>query len=336
MGHFVSKRGELFGASWGLILYSISRASFDRRLTSMGKTTPEIREASPGRLQQTTVELLPSLKLWSSLALRSLQDAMAPESQLIASSIGYFTLFSLFPLALLVIAIASNWLDPMMAETRIVAEMEFVVPGLNSMLGENLQNLARARGPVTGIAALMLIWSASSVFNVVTRAMDRIWGADINHRRSVWRHRTLAVIMVLIITTLLLVASTIEGTILTILNTLLPSGLAEIGPFTTRFWAVFLNVLLFTLLYYFVPHVKIGWREVLPGAVMAGVLWQIAKQLFLHFVSNYLSRSNLVYGSVGTIIAFLTWTYISSLILLFGAYFNRYMAGVTQTPKAVD
>lgn len=281
-------------------------------------------------------ELLPSLKSWGGLALRSLQDALAPESQLIASSIGYFTLFSLFPLALLVIAIASNWLDPLLAETRIVAEMEFVVPGLDSMLGENLQNLARARGPVTGIAALMLIWSASSVFNVVTRAMDRIWGADINHRRSVWRHRTLAVIMVLIITTLLLVASTIEGTILTILNTLLPSGLAGIGPFTTRFWAVFLNVLLFTLLYYFVPHVKVGWREVMPGAIMAGILWQMAKQLFLYFVSNYLSRSNLVYGSVGTIIAFLTWTYISSLILLFGAYFNRYVAGASQTSQMAD
>lgn len=302
----------------------------------MGKTTPGFREAPFGRLQQAMTELLPSLKSWGGLALRSLQDALAPESQLIASSIGYFTLFSLFPLALLVIAIASNWLDPLLAETRIVAEMEFVVPGLDSMLGENLQNLARARGPVTGIAALMLIWSASSVFNVVTRAMDRIWGADINHRRSVWRHRTLAVIMVLIITTLLLVASTIEGTILTILNTLLPSGLAGIGPFTTRFWAVFLNVLLFTLLYYFVPHVKVGWREVMPGAIMAGILWQMAKQLFLYFVSNYLSRSNLVYGSVGTIIAFLTWTYISSLILLFGAYFNRYVAGASQTSQVAD
>lgn len=302
----------------------------------MGKTTPGFREAPFGRLQQAMTELLPSLKSWGGLALRSLQDALAPESQLIASSIGYFTLFSLFPLALLVIAIASNWLDPLLAETRIVAEMEFVVPGLDSMLGENLQNLARARGPVTGIAALMLIWSASSVFNVVTRAMDRIWGADINHRRSVWRHRTLAVIMVLIITTLLLVASTIEGTILTILNTLLPSGLAGIGPFTTRFWAVFLNVLLFTLLYYFVPHVKVGWREVMPGAIMAGILWQMAKQLFLYFVSNYLSRSNLVYGSVGTIIAFLTWTYISSLILLFGAYFNRYVAGASQTSQMAD
>jgi membrane protein len=300
----------------------------------MGKTTPGSREAPLDRLLQATAELFPTLKLWSGLALRSLQDALAPESQLIASSIGYFTLFSLFPLALLVVAIASNWLDPLLAETRIVAEMEFVVPGLDSMLGENLQNLARARGPVTGIAALMLVWSASSVFNVVTRAMDRIWGADINHRRSVWRHRTLAVIMVLVITTLLLIASTIEGTILTILNTLLPSGLAGVGPFTTRFWAVFLNVLLFTLLYYFIPHVKVGWREVLPGAIMAGVLWQLAKQLFLHFVSNYLSRSNLVYGSVGTIIAFLTWTYFSSLILLFGAYFNRYMAGADNRPPA--
>jgi membrane protein len=199
-----------------------------------------------------------SARAWAHLILRSLRDALAPESQLVASSIGYFTLFSLFPLALLVFAIASNWLDPLLAETRIVAELEFIVPGLESLLGENLQVLAEARGAVTGIAALMLVWSASSVFNVVTRVMDRIWGADINHLRSMWRHRTLAVLMVLIITALLLVASTIEGTILTIFNSLLPEGLSGIGPYTTRFWAVFLNVLLFTLLYYFVPHVKIG------------------------------------------------------------------------------
>lgn len=281
-------------------------------------------------LTQAKVEFLPAIKQWGTLTLRSIQDALAPESQLIASSIGYYTLFSVFPLALLVVAIASNWLDPILAETRIVAEMEFIVPGLETLLGENLQNLVRARGPITGVAALMLIWSASSVFNVMTRAMDRIWGADINHRRSVWRHRTLAVVMVLIITMLLLVASSIEGTILTIINSLTPTVLKGIGPFTTRFWAIFLNVLLFTLLYYFVPHVKVGWREVMPGAIMAGIMWHFAKQLFLYFVGTYLSRSNLVYGSVGTIIAFLTWTYISSLILLFGAYLNRYAAAYRQ------
>jgi membrane protein len=268
----------------------------------------------------------PAVGEWGRLIWRAFLDALAPESQLVASSIGFFTLFSLFPLALLTLAVASNWLDPALAEARIVAELEFVVPGLDRLLGENLQNLARARGPVTGIAALTLIWSASSVFNVVTRSMDRIWGGDINHRRSIWRHSTLAVVMVLIITGLLLIGTTIEGTLLTIINTLLPDALADIEPYTTRFWAIFLNILLFTLLYYFTPHVRVGWREVVPGAILAGFLWQGAKYLFLYFVSNFLSRSNLIYGSVGTIIAFLTWTYLSSLILLFGAYLNRYAA----------
>ena len=302
----------------------------------MSNLTPGPHQPPMERVQQVTADFIPAAKLLSRLTLRSIQDALAPESQLIASSIGYFTLFSVFPLALLVVAIASNWLDPLMAETRIVAELEFIVPGLESLLGENLQNLVRARGPITGVAAIMLLWSASSVFNVITRTMDRIWGADINQRRSVWRHRTLAVVMVIIITTLLLVASTIEGTILTIINSLLPSALAGFGPFTTRFWAVFINVLLFALLYYFIPHVKIGWREVLPGAILAGILWQIAKQLFLYFVANYLSRSNLIYGSVGTIIAFLTWTYVSSLVLLIGAYLNRYVAAYRQTVPAAE
>ncbi|HRN66761.1 MAG TPA: YihY/virulence factor BrkB family protein [Promineifilum sp.] len=296
----------------------------------MGNVLNQLQKSPLGLISQVRTGFLPAIKLWGGLTLRSIQDALAPESQLVASSIGYFTLFSVFPLALLVVAIASNWLDPMLAEARIVAELEFIIPGLETMLGENLQNLIRARGPITGVAAIMLIWSASSVFNVVTRAMDRIWGADINHRRSVWRHRTLAVGMVLIITMLLLLASSIEGTVLTIINSLVPSTLMDIGPFTTSFWAVFLNVLLFSLLYYFIPHVKIGWREVIPGAIMAGLMWHFAKQLFLYFVGTYLSRSNLIYGSVGTIIAFLTWTYISSLVLLCGAYLNRYAAAYRQ------
>lgn len=275
------------------------------------------------RLQEAAAAWATAARRWGRLALKAAQDALAPDSQLIASSIGYFTLFSVFPLALLVIALASNWLNPGLAEERIVAELEFVVPGLESLLGANLQNLVQSRGPVTGIAALTLIWSASSAFNVITRALDRIWGADINHRRSVWRHRTLAVITVIIVAGLLLIAAMAEGTLLTIVNNFMPAGLAQVGPYTTRFWAALLNVILFAILYYFIPHVRLRWRDVLPGAIAAGLLWQAAKQVFVFFVANYLSRSNLVYGSVGAIIAFLAWTYTSSVILLFGAYLNR-------------
>lgn len=300
----------------------------------MNNLHPDSNAADVDRVRQALTDLPVAVLRWLRLTLRATQLALAPESQLVASSIGYFTLFSVFPLSLLVVALASNWLDPILAEQRIVAELEFVVPGLETMLGENLQSLAKARGPVTGIALLTLIWSASSAFNVITRALDRLWGADINHRRSVWRHRTLAVIAVVIAAGLLLVASSVEGTLLTIVNSLLPPDLSRIGPYTSRFWAAFLNVTLFALLYYFLPHVPLRWRDVLPGAIAGGILWQWAKQIFLLFIGAYLSRSNLVYGSVGAIIAFLAWTYVSSVILLLGAYLNRLAAADRQASAA--
>ena len=60
----------------------------------------------------------------------------------------------------------------------------------------------------------------------------------------------------------------------------------------------------------------------LPGAMGAGFLWELAKKAFLSFVSAYLSVSNLVYGSVAAIIAFLVWAYLSALIFLFGVYLS--------------
>lgn len=289
----------------------------------MDNPTSEKQEAPIDLPQQRAGDLWSLVQRWVRLIMGAFGDAFAPETQLIASSISYYTLYSLFPLALFVFAVTSKWLDPLLAEARIIAELEFVVPGFDALLGENLQKIATARGPVTGLAGLMLLWSSSNVFNVITRTMDRIWGADINHRRSVWRHRTLAILMVLIITMLLLGASTVEGTVLAILNSFMPNILSEFEPYTTRFWAIFLNVILFALLYYFIPHVKVSWRDVMPGAIVAGILWQLAKILFLYFVSMFLSRSNLIYGSFATIIAFLTWAYFSSLILLFGTYLNR-------------
>lgn len=264
-----------------------------------------------------------ALDKWARIGTRALQESTSPESQLVASSIAFFTLLSVFPLVLLVIAIGSRWLDPLLIEARLVEQLEFAVPALESLLGSNLESLAATRGSVTGIAILSLFWSASSIFNVVTRVMDRIWGADINRVRSVWRHRGLAIVGVLILTGVLLVISSAEGTIVTVLNSLLPEELATFEPLTTEFWTILISVGIFAVLYYFMPHVRLTWRSVLPGAILAGLLWEVAKRVYLFFIGYLLSRSNLIYGSVTSIIVFLGWTYVSSLILLFGAYVNR-------------
>ena len=67
------------------------------------------------------------------------------------------------------------------------------------------------------------------------------------------------------------------------------------------------------------PHGSSTWHEILPGAMIAGLLWELAKKTFLLFVSTYISLSNLVYGSIAAMLAFLVWAYLSGLIFLFGA-----------------
>ncbi|HXV96786.1 MAG TPA: YihY/virulence factor BrkB family protein, partial [Anaerolineae bacterium] len=207
-----------------------------------------------------------------------------------------------------------------LVEAEVVTQLEFVAPALGDLLGENIEGIVRARGPVTSFALLILIWSSSHIFNVLTRAMDRIWQVDV--ARSAWRHRGLAILLALLISGLLLAASFAEQTVLTIVNSLLPEEFEPLRPYTNQFWLALLSIVLFAVLYYFLPHINIDWSDVMPGAIGAGLLWGLAKQAFLFFVATYLSRSNLVYGSVATITAFLTWVYVSSMIFLFGAYLN--------------
>ena len=258
--------------------------------------------------------------LWLRLIFEAANGAFASESALIAAAISYFTLFSLFPLTLLTVALGSIWIDPMMVEHEIVAQLEFAAPALGELLGQNIERIVRARGQITSFALITLIWSSSNIFNVLTRAVDRIWELDV--RRTVWRQRGLAILAALTLSGLLLTASFAESAILTIANSLLPSEWQRLQSYTDKFWAVLLNVSLFGGLYFFLPHAKLSWRQVLPGAIGAGVLWELAKQGFLTFVATYLSRSNLVYGSVATIIVFLTWAYVSSIIFMFGAHLN--------------
>jgi membrane protein len=85
------------------------------------------------------------------------------------------------------------------------------------------------------------------------------------------------------------------------------------------------------------PHGASTWREILPGAIGAGLLWELAKKAFLLIVSTYISVSNLVYGSVAAIIVFLVWANLSGLIFLFGAYLSvSYFQQRHQQQEAAD
>ena len=241
---------------------------------------------------------------WLGVLARAANEALKPNTAITAAAIAYFALFALFPITLLSIAIASFSLGPSMDQQLIIQRLEFIAPALGQLLGKNIEEIIKARGPVTGVALVGLIWSASTVFYTFTYTLNEIWG--VKKRRAVWRRRGLAILFVLIFVGPTLFLASFASSMITHLRTWLPDSIISMGGGMSLVLAILLDVAMFMVLYMMLPHGASTWREILPGAIGAGLLWELAKKAFLLFVSTYITASNLVYGSVAAIIAILT------------------------------
>ena len=204
---------------------------------------------------------------------------------------------------------------------------------MGQLLGPNIDEIIEARGPVTSIALVGLIWSASTVFYAFTHTLNEIW--KVTKRRAVWKRRGLAILFVLTFVGPTLFLASFAGSMIAHLRNWLPNRIISMGGSISLLTAILLDVALFMVLYMMLPHGASTWREILPGALGAGFLWELAKKAFLSFVSTYISVSNLVYGSVAAIIAFLAWAYLSGLIFLFGAYLSVSYFQLKQQQKKV-
>lgn len=257
---------------------------------------------------------------WLEALLSAAREALKPNSVIRAAAIAYFALFSLFPLVLLSIAIASFRLGSLMDQHMVIRRLEFIAPALGQLLGQNIDEIILGRGPVTGIALVGLIWTSSTIFYILTSSLNEIW--HIKRKRPIWRQRGLAIMLVLALVAPSLILASFAGSLNTSLRALLPDAIMQLVGSVSLVMAILLDVALFLILYLLLPHGNATWREILPGAVAAGFLWELAKKAFLAFIATYIFASNLVYGSVAAIIAFLTWAYLSGLIFLFGAYLS--------------
>ena len=257
---------------------------------------------------------------WLGILAGATNDACKPNSSITAAAISYFALFSLFPIILLSISIASFNLDPLMDQHLVIQKLEFIAPALGKYFGPNIDEIIQAVGPVTSLALISLIWSASTIYLTLTQTLNQIWGNTRN--RPGWKRRGVAIPFVLIIAGPVLYLASFTGSLVANLRTWLPDQIIPIGNGISCVVVILLDVAFFMVLYSMLPHGAATWREILAIAIGAGLLWELAKKAFLLFVASYISASNLVYGYVTAMIAFLAWAYLSSLILLFGAFLS--------------
>jgi len=273
------------------------------------------------QLKQQKVDRIRELiRDWVQLLIDAAKETLKPEAAITAAAIAYFAFFSLFPITLLSISIASFNLGPAMDRQFIIRRLEFVAPAMGQLLGQNIDEIIEARGPVTSIALVGLIWSASTIFYTFTHTMNQIWG--LKQRRAFWKRRGVSILFVLIFVGPILLLASFASSMIAHLRPFLSASLISLEIGGGLVLAVLLDIALFMVLYMMLPHGKSTWREIFVGAIGAGVLWELAKIAFLSFVSTYISVSNMIYGSVAAIIAFLAWGYLSGLIFIFGAYLS--------------
>lgn len=240
-----------------------------------------------------------------------------------AAAMSYFALLTLFPLLLVVLAIGNK----LPSGSDLIGRIASVYPGSGDFLETTIRSLENVSTGVVLSCAVVMLWAGSWVFAVLERAVNRVWGT---RPRTFFHGRALTLVMLFILGGLLAISVFSTSALVALQNLAdsLPLGVLERVSFLTTvqsaFWQLVftlvstaVTIFTFVLVYRLVPSGRVQTRDVLPSAILAGISWEIAKYIFarsLHFF-----HYDQIYGSVGTVVAVLTWSYVSSLILLFGA-----------------
>ncbi len=268
------------------------------------------------------------LKGWPTLLVRTGLAFDQDEGAVVSRSIAYYALFSLFPLLLVLISVASSILADEEALRTIIELLERTLPISADLARESVEQALAAKGTVNVIAGLGLLWSATGVFTAMYRAVNKAWG---NPKSRLFLKEKLFGLAVVLIVGLILLGSTLLSTAASVLQkwdgTIFgwqpfssPEVAALWGKLST-FVPPVISVVTFIILYRTIPLNRVTWRDVWLGGLIAGLIWEAARQIYAWYLANVATYS-LIYGSVGVIIGFLLWAYLSAMILLIGAEFT--------------
>ena len=236
-----------------------------------------------------------------------------------AAGVAYYAVFSLFPLMLGSIAVASFFVDSAEAQVRLVDFLTEQVPGLSTFLEDNVSGVVRARGAIGVVSLIALFWSGRAVLGAVHRVVNRAWGIPEPPHFFNQQLSQLGVGLGIGAVFVLSVGLGIVGRLV------VGTDLLTETPVLQALWRLFVNTTpfllgigLFAYIYKYVTDVKVPWRTVLPGAVLAGVMFEAAKVGFVLYLDNF-ANFDQVYGGVSTVVVLMLWFYVVSVILVFGA-----------------
>jgi len=249
-------------------------------------------------------------------------------AQSMGAALAYYTLFSIAPLLLIVIAIAGQIFGIEAARGEIVSQLRGLMGNQGAQAVQAL--LESVREPAGNFIAmtvggLILLIGATSVFGELQDALDRIWRAPKRDKDGIWhvvRSRILSIGMILGIGFLLMV-SLVASAALAALSKLwgpLFSGWEVLANLIDIVVSFTFSTTLFAMIYKVMPRVNVAWSDVWIGAAVTALLFTVGKFL----IGLYIGKSGLAsgFGAAGSLVVLLVWVYYSAQIFLMGAEFT--------------
>jgi membrane protein len=261
----------------------------------------------------------------------SASEWVADEAPRLGAALAYYTMLSIAPLLVVVVAVAGLVYGEAAARGELAQQLEGLVgPQGAEVLQTMLANASHPAGGLiaTAIGLVVLLLGASGVFIELQGSLNRIWGVQSKTAGGVWgfiRTRLLSFLMVLAIGFLLLASLALSAALSAVSRYFAEEGGSPIlWQVVNQAVSFAVITLLFALIFKLLPDAEIAWKDVWVGAALTAVLFTVGKYLIGLYLGN--SSVGSAYGAAGSLAVFLVWVYYSAQILFFGAEFTQVYA----------
>jgi membrane protein len=248
-----------------------------------------------------------------------------------AASLAFYTIFSLGPTLMILLAIVGTLYGEDTARTGIVDRFQWLIGSGGVQTIVTALDAAHTTSAAATLAGLLgLVFGATAVFVNLQDALNSIWGVAAKPGWRIWpffRKRLLSFVMILGLGLILLLSFLISTAIAALQEFASKSTLPSVGqPLAIADFVLWIGILTlaFGVIYKVLPDVKISWTDVWIGAAVAAVLFTLGKTL----IGIYLARSSAAtpFGAAGSLVIFLLWIYYSAQIFLLCGEFTQVYA----------
>jgi membrane protein len=243
-----------------------------------------------------------------------------------AAAIAYYTMLMLFPLLIVMFSVGESVVGAGAIRHFLVDRTLAYLPGMREFVRQNVEQVREIPTGAVVSCWILIVWALLWIFTIIEKTINKIWATP--PRRFL--HGRLRALLMIGVLGLLLLTSTVFAAAISLLqaaSTHLPTALPpSLQPVTDAAWQIALaatsfvvTTAMFAVIYKMMPNAKVAWMEVLPGAVITGVAWEALKNAFAFLLPRFLEEYRLLYGGAWLALLLLTWSFMSSIVMLFGA-----------------